>query len=152
MKLRNYFFWVRNFIINGERSAAIGFSARAVGSARAAMMVCRNVVSEEGGLDAPDYRKLRFAELWTKLSSMEASLENTAMNGNRQDALAAKIFTSQTLQTLLVDAVQFQGGFGYTDPHQNLARHYRDALAFVLIDTPNDALLSRIAKTILSDQ
>nr|WP_262985977.1 acyl-CoA dehydrogenase family protein [Streptomyces sp. CBMA123] len=143
------------------------YAARAVGSADA--VVAHALAFARAALDgrtaeAGGAIRLRVGELLTRLAVMrtvwqslleaDASEARARPDGSEarvgpdasagMTSEAAKVFCTEALQEVVRVAAALCGGAGYAAPDGVLGRHYRDALALLIVGAPNDVLLSRI--------
>jgi alkylation response protein AidB-like acyl-CoA dehydrogenase len=145
------------FIQRFKAGSSLAFAARAVGSATAAVENCQQFLDTRPrdlpGWEVIDYR---FAELRTQLMAVRSVLA-AAVAGIGEDVNPAsrahmtKVFCSATLQDVVRTATMLKGGAGYADEDKTMGRIFRDAASLVLIDTPNDILLSRVGHRLLED-
>lgn len=63
----------------------------------------------------------------------------------RQEASVAKFFASEVAQSAAADAVQIHGAYGVSEDYE-VARHYRDAKVFQIVEGANDIHRVLIAK------
>ncbi|MFJ4183805.1 acyl-CoA dehydrogenase family protein [Kitasatospora sp. NPDC089509] len=145
-----------------RRHDVTSYAARAVGSADAVVEHALGFVRATLSERTPEARgavRLRAGELVTRLAVMravwEALLEPAAAEApfdpaaaaeapGRIDSATAKVFCTEALQEIVRVAAVLCGGAGYAAPDGVLGRHYRDALALVIVGAPNDVLLSRL--------
>jgi alkylation response protein AidB-like acyl-CoA dehydrogenase len=142
------------FINTFKTGSSLNFSARAVGAALAVQEHCKTFLeardmSSNGG----EIIRYKFAIMATRVQAAMALLSSTkTSNGVPADSLAymTKVFSTTVLQDTIRDAMMLMGGGGYASGTGSLDRIYRDAASLLLIDTPNDILLSRIGGILLA--
>ena len=147
---------VPGFMARFRRGSALAFAARAVGSAQALVAHAHDeIVARSIPAGSNEVVSNRFAELALRLSAIESSFEQavSAPDGltySGVSSLLAKVFCSRELQAVAQDALMLSGGGGYATEFPNhFARHYRDAAALQMIDTPNDIMVSRVGDELL---
>ncbi|MFJ2867711.1 acyl-CoA dehydrogenase family protein [Kitasatospora sp. NPDC087314] len=133
-----------------------GYTARAVGSADAVVDHALRFVCE--GLDhrSPEVRaaiRVRVGEPATTVAVMRtvwrALLDPEPCDAGAHPGMsseAAKVFCTTALRDVVRQAASLCGGAGYAGADGPLGRHYRDALALLIVGAPNDVLLSRIGE------
>jgi alkylation response protein AidB-like acyl-CoA dehydrogenase len=89
---------------------------------------------------------LRVGELSTRVEVMRSVWQILLEPDAPVTSEAAKVFCTATLQEVVREAAVLCGGAGYAAPETTLGRHYRDALALLIVGVPNDALLQRIGE------
>jgi len=145
---------IDEFIDRFESGSSLGFCARAVGAAEAAVRdLAESLVdcADRGG-PVGDVSAYKYGQIQTALYSMQATFAHTAAALGAGDAPPvaahmAKVYCADALQTVVRDCIMLKGGAGYAGSENDLNRIYRDAISLMLIDTPNDVLLSRIGRT-----
>ncbi|MBB5117716.1 hypothetical protein AF335_04145 [Streptomyces eurocidicus] len=89
---------------------------------------------------------LRVGELATRVAVMRSVRQSLLGPEPPVTPDEAKVFCTAHLQEAVREAALLCGGAGYAAPETTLGRHYRDALALLIVGAPNDALLQRIGE------
>jgi alkylation response protein AidB-like acyl-CoA dehydrogenase len=150
---------VDDFIARFRTGSSLGFAARAVGAAQAAAYDLGEFLTNRlsnNGSPMNDVVTYRYAQMRTRLHAMESVLSatETGLDDFPMPTAAAhmvKVFCSDELQQVVRDCMMLKGGAGYADESTAMSRIYRDAASLMLIDTPNDILLTRIGAELLSE-
>lgn len=138
---------VTQFILDNERGSSLAFAARAVGAAEAVFdasvgHVSTTVLSRSAV--ASGAIALRVGELAAEVHALRSAWRTAVAGGDPDEAHLAKVFCTEALQRVVTRSVALVGGPAYAGTSEFWSRHYRDSLALLLIDTPNDVLLHRI--------
>ncbi|MCC3771126.1 acyl-CoA dehydrogenase family protein, partial [Streptomyces sp. UNOC14_S4] len=126
-----------------------GYVSRALGSADAVHAHAVDFVRATAGRRPAAVRgalRLRVGELTTRVTAMRAVRQSLLGPDAAVTSEAAKVFCTMNLQEVLREAVLLCGGAGYAGPETTLGRHYRDALALLIVGAPNDVLLYRVGE------
>lgn len=143
---------VDDFIARFEPGSSLGFAARAVGAGQAAIDDLTAYLHRRPVADsAQALLSFRYAEVRTRFAAMEAVLSRAfgASPPSTAEAHMTKVFCTTELQTLVSACMMLKGGASYADASTVMSRVYRDAASLMLIDTPNDTLLSKIGQDLL---
>ncbi|MGW1074883.1 acyl-CoA dehydrogenase family protein [Streptomyces sp. NPDC002537] len=126
-----------------------GYVSRALGSADAvhahALRFVRDTL-EQRPAEVRGAMLLRVGELATRVMVMRSVWQSLLGPDAPVTSEAAKVFCTANLQEAVREAALLCGGAGYAAPETTLGRHYRDALALLIVGAPNDALLQRIGE------
>lgn len=147
---------IQNFIDTNKIGSSVSFAARAVGAGIAVVSDCQQfIMSQPKRVPGQEVINFRFAQIATDLNATKSVLSETMKNiGQAPDPVSlahmTKVFCSTTLQNIVRGAMMLKGGSSYASQDGGMERIYRDAVSLLLIDTPNDILLSRIGKSLLS--
>jgi alkylation response protein AidB-like acyl-CoA dehydrogenase len=141
------------FINAFKTGSSLNFSARAVGASLAILDKCEAFLrTRDPGADGGGVIRYKFATIAIRVHAALALLNSAKKPSSvPADALAymTKVFSTTTLQHSVQDAMMLMGGAGYAGASGSLDREYRDAASLLLIDTPNDILLSRIGEILI---
>jgi alkylation response protein AidB-like acyl-CoA dehydrogenase len=148
---------IDGFIDRFESGSSLGFCARALGSAEAAVRDLDEFRIDRGelGSGGQEVTAYRYGGIRTTLYSMQATFAHAAQalgEEGTHDSVAhmAKVYCSDSLQAIVRDCIMLKGGDGYAAATNELSRIYRDAISLMLIDTPNDILLTTIGRSLPS--
>lgn len=126
-----------------------GYASRALGSADAvhecAVRFVRDTLDQRSA-GVRGALLLRVGELSTRVAVMRAVWQGLLGEEGPAASDTAKVFCTANLQEAVREAALLCGGAGYAAPENTLGRHYRDALALLIIGAPNDVLLQRIGE------